>query len=390
MSEPRTVLLGWELGGGLGHVRQLLELARGLAAAGLRPVLALKALAEAGALLRDAPFPALQAPLFPPRTGPGFLARSYADVLAAQAFDDADELSYRVRAWQDLLDLVRPAVVVCDHSPTLCLTALGAVPVVLVGSGFAVPPDRADFPVLMPGRPALAAPEKLLAAVREVQTRRRRPPPPTLPGLFAGAECFATVLPHLDVYRETRRRPAVGPLWPVPPPRPPAPAPWVFAYLSTETPGTEAILTCLGRCGVPVRAYVRGADDGLRERSGAGGVEVLPLPLGQDAMLGAAVLVHHGGVGLSQAALAAGRPQLLFPTNLEQALTAQRLHALGVAHYLTAEFPARDVGEGLRQLLTRPAFLSRARELADDVHAGGPWEALSAVVACCRRLAPGD
>jgi len=38
----RSVLLGWELGGGLSHVRRLLAVGHGLAAAGLEPVLALK------------------------------------------------------------------------------------------------------------------------------------------------------------------------------------------------------------------------------------------------------------------------------------------------------------------------------------------------------------
>src|SRR5438094_831447 len=53
----RTALLGWELGDGLGHVQQLARLAGGLAAGGLRPVLAVKNLALAGAFLRDFPYP---------------------------------------------------------------------------------------------------------------------------------------------------------------------------------------------------------------------------------------------------------------------------------------------------------------------------------------------
>ena len=52
--------------------------------------------------------------------------------------------------------------------------------------------------------------------------------------------------------------------------------------------------------------------------------------------------------------MAAGRPQLLFPAHLEQLMNARRLHALGVAHYLTGQFPSADIGKGLRQLLTDP------------------------------------
>ena len=63
-----------------------------------------------------------------PRAGSGsFLAASFADVLAVHGFATADELHPMVQGWQGLLDLARPALVVCDHSPTLCLAALGFV-----------------------------------------------------------------------------------------------------------------------------------------------------------------------------------------------------------------------------------------------------------------------
>src|SRR5204863_336785 len=83
-----------------------------------------------------------------------------------------------VQAWQGLLDLVRPALVICDHSPTLCLAAYGALPVVLVGDAFALPPaDRPTFPALIPGRSPVVPEEQLLAVVREGQRRRGRPAP---------------------------------------------------------------------------------------------------------------------------------------------------------------------------------------------------------------------
>jgi rhamnosyltransferase subunit B len=109
-----TVLLGWELGGGLGHVQQLLLLANALAARGFRPVLALRDLIGPRPLLRECPFPVVQAPLYS-RAAPGFVARSYADILAVHGFADADQLLAMTQAWLALLDLVRPAL----SSPTI-------------------------------------------------------------------------------------------------------------------------------------------------------------------------------------------------------------------------------------------------------------------------------
>ena len=68
-----------------------------------------------------------------------------------------------------------------------------------------------------------------------------------------------------------------------------------------------------------------------RERCRRQGLEVLevPAPL-EEVFPRVAAIAHHGGVGLAQQALAAGRPQLLFPVHLEQLLNAQMLERLGV------------------------------------------------------------
>ena len=88
-----TVLLGWELGDGLGHVTKLLEIAHELAAHGHSPVLALKDFVVARPLLRDVPFPILQAPIWWQPVPPSFRASSYADILALKGFADADGLA---------------------------------------------------------------------------------------------------------------------------------------------------------------------------------------------------------------------------------------------------------------------------------------------------------
>jgi len=386
MIAPR-VLLGWEMGGGLGHVGPLLRVADALAAVGCAPVLAVKNLVEPRDRLRGVPYPVVQAPVSPRRFAEKpFLAASYADILAVQGYADPDGLLALVRGWEGLIDLVRPALVIADHSPTLCLAAYGTLPVVLFGIAFAVPPVHLpEFPRLMPDQPSAAPEGRLLEVVREVQRRRGRPAPATLPGLLAAAARFVTALPELDIYREVRDTPAVGPLDPLPAPQPPA-APRFFAYLSVDMPGCEAILAALAGTGCPGRGYVRGADAALRDRLGRQGLELLDRPLAPGALVReAAVVVHHGGSGLAHAALAAGRPQLLFPAHLEHFLNAQRLHDLGVAHYLSGQFPVADIGEGLRQLTSEERFSRRAREIADNVATRGPFDPLSRILDRCRQ-----
>jgi hypothetical protein len=390
-----TVLLGWELGGGLGHVRPLLRLAKVFAAQGFRPLLAVRDLIGPRPLLRSCPFPVVQAPVYSaPGTGapPGFVARSYADVLAVCGFADADHLLATTQAWLVLLDLVRPAVVIADHSPTLCLAASGVAPTVLVGNGYFLPPaDTPTFPALMPERQAVVEEGRLLNVVHQVQRRLGRSLTPTLPGLFESANRFVTVLPELDPYHDVRRERVVGPLEPLGPPLPPPERPGFFAYLAAEMPGCEAILTCLARTGFPGRAYVLGAGPAECERLRRLGLEVFDRPAPMDEMLvQSAVIVSQAGCGIAQTALAAGRPQLLFPAHQEQLMNARRLQALGVAHYLTGQFPAADVGEGLRQLLTDPIFSRRAREAAVVVQARGPYNSLETIIAHCEQWLAGS
>jgi len=386
------VLLGWELGDGLGHVRRLGRLARALADSGLRPVLAVKDLTLARVGLGDASFPLLQAPLFRPnlRAEQSFLAASYADILAIRGFATVEELWPRVQAWLELIDQVRPALVVCDYSPTLCLAACGLLPALVVGEGFGVPPtDGPTFPLLIPGRALLVPEERLLAVVQEVQRRRGLPAPDTLPGLLTTGRCFLTCLPELDPYQGLRRGPYLGPVGKVlgPPLPPPAQAAF-FAYLRAGNSCAEQIVAGLARSGCPGTVYLRGATPELRERVRQRGVEVLDTPAVLDQVLPrTAVVVHHGGLGLAEIALAAGRPQLLFPEHLEQVLTAQLLDRLEVGRYLVGRLSGETVTQTLDRLLAGAPYTAAAQAAACIVRERGPCDSLRGIVECCLSLA---
>jgi hypothetical protein len=343
-------------------------------------------------VLRGQPVPVLQAPYFhqPPWRGERpFLAASYADILAVRGFDAVEHLLPLAQAWQRLIEQVRPALLIGDYSPTLCLAAYQTLPVLTLGNGFIMPPvEGTTFPSLVPGQAPVLPEDRVLAVVREVQRRRQRPAPDTLPGLLAAAERFVTVLPELDPYQAARREPLLGPLDPpLPAPLPRPERPGFFAYLSAEAPEAEAVLVGLAGAGLPGRAYLRGAAPEQRERLRRHGLAVADTPPALDeAFRAAAVVVHHASAGTAQVALAAGRPQLLFPQHLEHILYAQLLQRLGVAQYLLGRFDAADVAQALHQLATDPGFTERAQETAQGVFARGPWDPLPRIVERCLAL----
>lgn len=84
----------------------------------------------------------------------------------------------------------------------------------------------------------------------------------------------------------------------------------------------------------------------------------------------AAAIVHHGGIGTTAQALAAGIPQLLMPMAHDQPDNAHRLQRLGVARALPpARFQAAAVKHALDELAGSGRVTERCRELAAQVAA---------------------
>jgi len=140
-----TVLFCWELGGGLGHLMQMLPLAEDLVKAGHRVYVPLRDLDRAGALYASAGVSFLQAPIW--LSGAVQFARpaTYAQVLANCGFGSNAALFARACAWRNLINMVAPDLVVFDHAPTALLAsrALSKPPRrALIGSGFCSPPDE--------------------------------------------------------------------------------------------------------------------------------------------------------------------------------------------------------------------------------------------------------
>jgi hypothetical protein len=383
MVPSKKALLGWEMGGGLGHVHCLMRMAKALEARGFEPVLALK---QPELLGGQTPWPVVRAPVFDGVAPSGFVATTFADVLAVSGYAGCESLLPLVDGWRAILREVRPSVVVADYSPTLCLAARGEYPVVATGTGFALPPSQNGlFPRMSEHGRSPVSQERIFATIQQVQRQRGRSALKSLASLLETDARFVTTLPEVDTYAGLRTTPAVGPVDPLPAPSRSTKKAF-FAYLSMEMPGCEAVLEALAKAGFSGRAFVRGADATLRERMGRLGLEVCERPLSPEQIVAeSAVIVHHGS-GIADLALAAGRPQFVFPAHLEHFLTARRLCGLGVAHLLSGTYPASDVTEGLRELMQDTKFSRRAAAVAADIHSRGPWNALGKIVSSCEQL----
>ena len=258
--------------------------------------------------------------------------RHWGDLLAAQGMHDSGVLEYLISAWDHILTDSNADLVIADFAPASMLSANGRIPVVVVGTGFTVPPSEgAAFPLLRGEQPMIAQ-EALLQVVNRALQRTGRTALSTLAQMASADVACPATFAALDPYRGHRK----GALYP----------PFVsgeiaqagegttvFVYAAMGDPRTLTLMRALplvAKAGLPVMAYLPGlAAADARMLEGAG-VRVLSKPAQQSNIAkDARLLVTTGGLGMASFALAAGLPMALLPLDLEKQLTARAVAAFG-------------------------------------------------------------
>nr|VFJ64963.1 MAG: UDP:flavonoid glycosyltransferase YjiC, YdhE family [Candidatus Kentron sp. DK] len=385
----RTVLFAWELGSGGGHVGNLVPVARELATCGYQPVFAVRDVTGYYPSLESTGFPVLQAPQWPFRAPPMWRASCYADILAVHGYRDAEGLSRLIRAWEALFQLIRPALIVADHSPTVCLAAAGSIPLVLLGNGFTLPPVHLPvFPRLRPRVRETLSQEHILKVIRKAQAIRHRASPETLPALFEPAKRFVLSLPELDPYRAFRREPVLFPFDAATAPQPLPAFPSLYAYCSDEHPELAAIAHALAGLDARVSVHFRERRKVFGRFLAGLGVNVYwdPPPYGE-VLSSARIVLSQAGQATAHAALITGRPQALSPIHLEAELTTQALVSLGVGIRLPKPIRVRRLRKTLQRAMKDEGMEERAVALAGAIAARPRTDTLSGVVSLCGELA---
>src|SRR4051812_26575394 len=112
------ILLTWELGGGLGHLIQLLPLARGLTAAGHTVFAALKDLTRVRGISGYDGVVLLPAPTQPGRPADEIKPPvTFAHILHNVGIGNPIAFTGLAEGWRNICALVRPDLIIYDHSP---------------------------------------------------------------------------------------------------------------------------------------------------------------------------------------------------------------------------------------------------------------------------------
>jgi UDP:flavonoid glycosyltransferase YjiC (YdhE family) len=395
----RHVHFAWEFGAGLGHVARLRPIAAALQERGFRISFGLRQTGATGALPSDWPVWAAAVPgaaAVPDRLRE---PATFADILYNDGLTVTAERRGAIRAWRTLYDTLQPDLLVCDFAPYALLASQGLrMPRVLLGTGFACPPDQVPLPDLRawqdhyPER--LRRTEAEVTAALNAQLEAQGEAPVRGVGeLYARADAhLLTTFAELDHYPE---RPAATPpdyrgIWSdlggASPAWPDGDGRRVFAYLKPFR-GLSRLLDQLEASGAAVVVFTRAPLDPSRWRRGT--LRLTSEPVAMDAALADCDLaICHGGHGTVGSALLAGVPLLVLPFNVEQYHTGERVQSLGAGRSATLDDPG-GIEEALAALLAGGATREQARRFAARYRDFDSAAALEGVVATLADLAGG-
>jgi hypothetical protein len=361
----KTVLLAWELGGGMGHVTRLARLAARLHPANLRLVAVVKhpgaaaALAARGVEIVAAPrWPS--AALSPERIAKTSSA-TMGDILATAGLADAQGLRQLLGAWDDLFSRLNPDLVVANLAPAAAIIARGRVPLLQIGDGYTLPPDGVDrFPLLHtmsdPGDEAVT-----LAVLNGVLRSRGEPAVENLPQIFSGDARMVFTFPLLDPYVAHRSEPLYGPLVEHAPVAADSNSRAVFAYLSRGYPLHEEIPAAFLKHASKLRVHAPElSDQQARTLAEAGAVVEREPVVPAQALASSSLVIHLGGSGLAAEALMAGIPQLILSMQVEQWLTGSALQRAGLGRLVAAYDPAAKIAPQIDAMLEDGGMARRA------------------------------
>lgn len=366
----KTILFAWELGEGLGHLPALKAIALAAKAEGARVVFALRDPVHSRAALAEVEAQVLAAPFWPTPAMPAAPSGSYADLIAANGFSTVTDATSLIGAWDQLFNVTKPDLIVCEHAPGAAIAAFGRIPVGIVGNGFVVPPaDGAVFPLFDATRGDEARQATVLSVIREALAGLGRQGPDSICEPFRSVFRGVFTFPHLDLYRHARREPVLGPVEPLPPLTPLPVKRKLFAYSAADAAMIEPMTHALMTLGSSASVYLRGSLGARAAVLRSRGVTVYDeAPSLASVLPEASAVFSHGGSGFSHAAFAAGRPHIVYPRHFEAHATGRALQDLG-AGVLLAPFEPKRFAEAIVRANEDHAMREAAQKAGEAAHA---------------------
>lgn len=370
----KRIIFAWELGAGYGHIFHLLPVAVKMAAKGFKPYFILKDLSRTEKTIGPHGFPVLQAPVWlakavgmpPPVTFP--------DILFRAGYFNVEGLTAMLKAWIHLFDLIKPHLIVADHSPSALLAAKALnLPKVIIGNSFTIPPRAFPLPPLAPNvdRQTVLKREKLvLDKINQALARLNIAPLEQLNQIFDADETFLCTFAELDHYGYPRTDvkyygPGSNPDAGVVPEWPKGNGNRIFCYIYPTFKGFRRIIKALAKTGCSTIVHAPGLSRSQRKELATDTIyfadEIVNIKAIAKECDGA---ICHSGAGTGTFFLLSGCPVLLVPLQLEQTIAAKKIVELGAGIMVRPEARKRDYRKAINVLIEDSSMHKQAREFA--------------------------
>lgn len=366
-----TILCTWEIGSELGHISRFSAIVHALESQNFNVVVALKDLSRAYPFFSDTKATLLQAPVWLPQISMQRPIACLPDSMLLLGYLETDPLHSLVSAWQSLIELVNPDLVIFDYSPTAMLALQDVdVPKVLVGHGFADPVTGqpiADWrPYNAKDNLVERQEKRVLQQVNEILIRQQKKTLENLSDLFRVNKTFITTFPELDLYGQLRHDAdyCVGSS-DVPvtkkvtftqntPHK-------ILAYLKPAYPQLNMLLDALDRCEadvfiscpqMPAEYFKKYQREGFQIST-----ELVDL---EAAMDDADLFIGHGNAATTKESIRAGTPLMVFPIQLEQLINGKLVEEAGCGQLHEKIENADSVVKAMTSLLGEPESYQQA------------------------------
>ncbi len=395
-----NVLFTWEFGGGLGHLRRFLPIAAELKKVGHKIAIAapnpkevqaeLTALAEPGT-----DYQLLQARSWQPPNNPRIReipTHTFADVLHLFGYYQADRLVDYIAQWRQMIDRLKPDLIVSDFSPSVALAARDRVRRLVVGNGYTVPPAGQLLPPMRPWVSEVQPYSRIhegeaLAAFNSVAQKFKDPAIDYFGDLFSGHQTFVCSIDEFDPYAAYREQTDHFP-FNIDIPRSGGKVegrsgPPVVAYLPGNHTQLENIIRGMTGSGLLCEVYISGAPKKITSWAGEN-VRLHDKPLDLKNLLPETkLLIHHAGLGTALAGLLAGTPQFVLSQNLEHFITARGLLTFGASVHQarTDNRSADEIANAIRNISSNRDILDAAETAAENIAHRAHMDTLGAITA---------
>jgi len=361
----------------------------------------MKHVIDAGKIFGSHNIKVMQAPLWQVNVKQLPTSFSYPETLFNLGYLVPGALLSMAKTWQNMLDLLKPDLLVVDHSPTALIASHGSgCRRVLYGTGFQSPPKKSPMPSIVPW---FKAPDglieysekKALKAINNVLEELGAPRLKQFYNLFEVDEDFLATFKELDHYQD--REPArfwgpvinqsggATPRWPEK-----FNSKKIFCYIKPSYPYFEELLNGLQQVEASVVIFSPAAPEKIIKKHQTENMFFHQEPVDMHKVCqDTDMVICHAGHGTVAFTLLHGKPMLLLPEHghhLEQILTARNVVKLKAGLMLMTIEKKRDYRGLIQKVLTEPQFAENAQKFARKYEDFDPESQILKIAERCEEL----